>query len=292
MIRSFVRAMALLLVLLIPSVAQAAPPLFKVQTGAATLYLFGTFHALPPKTEDWLTPTLRGALAKSDTVLFEIDPATMTGPAAQAVALQRGLVFDDKTLDTRLPPDVYAQVVAAAAKHGLPASGMRQLQPWLAALTLTQLQVKSQGFDLQNGAELQLYRLIQRDKARVAGLETIEKQIGFFADLPLDQQVDMVKESLDEADESSKLLGQMINAWTTGDESALDTLLTDKLKDYPNLYDVLMRQRNRAWLGQLTTLLQKRGTSLVAVGTAHLIGDDSVVALLRQSGYRVERINH
>lgn len=296
MVKHLVRPICLLVLLLIalgaPQPASAAPPLYKVQAGSATVYLFGTFHALPEAVDAWLTPVLKRALASAHTVVFEIDPATMAGPQAQAIALKRGLVFDDMTLDKRLPPDLFAKVVEAAGKFGLPAAGMRQLQPWLAALTLTQLQIKAQGFDQEQGAEMQLYRLLRRDKVNVTGLETIERQIGFFADLPMDQQVDMVRESLEEAEQTEALLTTMKTAWLAGDEAALVTLLNDKLKSYPHLYDVLMRKRNDAWLAPVRTLLTKKGTAVIAVGTAHLVGDDSVVALLRRAGYRVERVNH
>lgn len=292
MVLRLLRLMLMTLLLAAPQAVWAAPPLFKVTGGPGTLYLFGTFHALPQNTAEWLTPALRLALDKADKVVFEIDPATMAGPQAQVIAFEKGLVSDGVTLDRVLPPDLYESVVKAAAGHGMPASGFRQLKPWLAALTLTQMQMAKQGYDQSQGAEMRLYALIDRNKTQVTGLETIEKQIGFFADMPVDQQIDLVRESLSEADGSAKELARMKQAWLSGDDAMLGVTLNDKLKAYPDLYEVLMRQRNQAWLAELRQLLSKRGTALVAVGTAHLIGEDSIVALLSQGGFKVERVQH
>ncbi len=46
-------------------------------------------------------------------------------------------------------------------------------------------------------------------------------------------------------------------------------------------------RRNLNWLAALEERLARPGITFVAVGVAHLVGDDSVVALLRGKGYSV-----
>ena len=55
----------------------------------------------------------------------------------------------------------------------------------------------------------------------------------------------------------------------------------------PELREALLVGRNRAWTQPLLEALKARGKPLVAVGTAHLVGPDGLVALLQERGYTV-----
>ena len=49
----------------------------------------------------------------------------------------------------------------------------------------------------------------------------------------------------------------------------------------------LLVARNRNWVPQLKAMLASGKTHFVTVGIGHLVGRDSVVAMLRAKGYRV-----
>jgi uncharacterized protein YbaP (TraB family) len=57
-----------------------------------------------------------------------------------------------------------------------------------------------------------------------------------------------------------------------------------------DLYQSLLIDRNANWTPKIEILLETPGTHLVAVGAAHLIGDGSVIDLLKQKGYDVQRL--
>jgi len=52
---------------------------------------------------------------------------------------------------------------------------------------------------------------------------------------------------------------------------------------------LLLSARNERWIPFLEQLAHEGG-AFVAVGAAHLVGKDGVVALLRAHGYRVARV--
>ena len=54
--------------------------------------------------------------------------------------------------------------------------------------------------------------------------------------------------------------------------------------------DRLLYARNRNWISPLQGMLERNEENMVVVGAAHLIGQDSVLDLLEQAGYEVERI--
>ena len=58
----------------------------------------------------------------------------------------------------------------------------------------------------------------------------------------------------------------------------------------PALRAALLTGRNNRWAEAIIPLLEQSPRPLVAVGTAHLVGPDGLVALLEARGYRVRRI--
>jgi uncharacterized protein YbaP (TraB family) len=147
------------------------------------------------------------------------------------------------------------------------------------------------GYDPASGVEARLKALAREAGKPVRTLETLEQQIGFFADLPADAELAFLLSALDEVDSGPAMLDALVAAWSAGDVEALDALMVDQMAaEYPALYDALLVRRNRNWAGQIQTLLAGEGVAVIAVGAAHLVGDDSVQVQLASRGLTVERL--
>ena len=55
----------------------------------------------------------------------------------------------------------------------------------------------------------------------------------------------------------------------------------------PELYDAMFVRRNLDWCDQIAAIMKGAGTSFVAVGAGHLVGDQSVPAILAKRGFTV-----
>lgn len=98
-------------------------------------------------------------------------------------------------------------------------------------------------------------------------------------------------------DDSGDLARQLIVAWREGDEAGLARLAREGVDALPALdrfYDIVLGDRNRRWVRQLRPFLDGREHAgqqmLVAVGALHLVGEDNLVTLLREAGYRAEKV--
>jgi hypothetical protein len=56
------------------------------------------------------------------------------------------------------------------------------------------------------------------------------------------------------------------------------------------LYQALLVGRNANWVADVMKTLEGSGVSFLAVGAAHLIGEDSLLAMLAKKGVTIERV--
>lgn len=56
------------------------------------------------------------------------------------------------------------------------------------------------------------------------------------------------------------------------------------------MYRILIVDRNARMAGKIADLLRQGGAYFVVVGAAHLVGEESIVNLLRREGYRLEKL--
>jgi len=268
--------------------ALAEPALWVATQGGATVYLFGTVHALKSET-DWETPKISAAFAESQELWLEADdadPVTM-----QPIVAQLGL---DRAhpLSTKVAPADLPRLDAAAKSAGLPGeAALEPMRPWLAALTLAALPIVKAGYDPAKGADNILKAKAATAGKPVHGLETAEQQMHFFADLPQARQVEMLRSVLDEVASGPALVAEMLDAWENGDLAAIDKDMNeDDAEKYPDLHAILIVNRNRAWAARIAERLKAgKGVTFMAVGAAHLVGHDSVQEALKARGISVAR---
>jgi len=262
--------------------------LWAAKSGGATVYLFGTVHALKSET-DWQTPKISAAFAASDELWLEaddIDPKTM-GPIVSQLGLDPA-----HPLSTKLAPGDLPRLDAAAKSAGMPSEfALEPMRPWLAALTLAVLPIVKAGYDPAKGADNVLKAKAATEHKSVHGLETAEQQMHFFADLPEARQVEMLRSVLDEVEGGQDQVPAILMAWSEGDLAAIDKYFNeDDEQNYPDLYALLIVNRNRAWAEKITDYLKSgTGVAFVAVGAGHLAGHDSLQKALEARGISVVR---
>jgi hypothetical protein len=194
------------------------------------------------------------------------------------------------SLEDKLDKNTYGKLKQAAENAGLDIMMLERMRPWLAALTLEDLMLIKMGLDPQAGIEMQLTKKAATDNKPIAGLETMEEQLNFFAGLDEKAELDFLTSTLDELKNLQSEMGELMNAWRQGDENKLMRLMQSEIKGHEKFFNLLLTERNKRWISKLRSLLDSGdGNVLVAVGALHLVGDDGVVALLRKAGYKVTR---
>jgi uncharacterized protein YbaP (TraB family) len=265
---------------------QANPALWIVKGSHATIYLFGTIHILKPGI-DWHTAKVESAIAASQTLCEEV--ADIDNPDSLKPLINELGTDPTHPLSTKITKDDLALLDTAIKQMGAPGeSVLEPLRPWLAGITLSVLPMIKAGYDPQSGVDLALSAEFKAAKKPVNGLETMEQQLHFFADMPVADEVESLHLQLKELDHATKDIDSTVAAWEKGDVETIAKIENeDFIKEYPTLYQKLVVKRNKAWTEQLVTLLKGEGTTFVAVGAGHLAGPDSLQKMLTASGYTV-----
>ncbi len=271
----------------VPRAEGAGPALWVVRDADSTLYLFGTVHVLRPTTA-WGSARVDAAFDSADQVWFEI--SNPDDQAALMPLVQQYGISPDRPLSSLLTAEELTALNAAAAGAGLTAAQMDPFRPWLAGLTLSVAPMLRAGYDPESGVELILKARAEAAGKPVQGLETVDKQISILASMPEADQVAFLRSLLESFEEATVELDRMVGAWASGDVATLEAVAVDEMQsETPALYEALLVRRNTDWANQIQTMLEGSGTVFIAVGAAHLAGDDSVQEILEDRGVTVTR---
>jgi len=71
---------------------------------------------------------------------------------------------------------------------------------------------------------------------------------------------------------------------------ALEKSLVVSMEEFPDIYKLMLVDRNSAWIPLIEPLFKDEKVEFVLVGSAHLAGDDSVLKMLEERGYHISKL--
>jgi uncharacterized protein YbaP (TraB family) len=264
------------------------PTIWSMQGARGEILLLGSVHLL--RSGDYPLPTnIDAAYARADRLVMELNEGEIDPLEMQGLVMRIGRLEGDTTLAQVMGAGDYARATALADDLGYPLDLLESVKPWLAAITIMNLHSINLGYRPELGLEQQLAARALRDGKPVLGLETAEFQLRLFDGLSDATQSKLLLQTLAEASDMDDQLNTLISAWRRGDSAALNRELTRSFEAYPDVYRVLVVERNRTWTKRLAEFADCEGVSFVIVGALHLIGESSVVEMLSEQGHEITR---
>lgn len=268
-----------------PPPAADNPLLWEIASadGQVEGWLYGTIHALPDGV-DWQTAPVRNVVEAADYLVLEVADLDDRAAIQQA--------FLDEARSVGHPPltdrvDTARRAVLRELADDTPYSNgdYRQIETWAAALILAQA-IRT-GADSANGVDRALARLFRG--RRIEQLEGAARQFAIFDALAEQDQRVMLAAVVDQAERGDEA-PDPVALWLAGDEQALMAETGRGMLADPEIREALLDSRNRDWAARARTLLEDPQRPLIAVGAAHLVGPDGLVALLKAQGFDVRRL--
>jgi len=291
--------------------------LWQVHGGESTVYLFGSIHLSDGSLYPF-SPAVEEAFAASENLVLEII-ITDIGEEEEAYLIEKGLILDGTTIKDYISPAVYILYASVWESLGVPAMVYDYMQPWYAAMQLEAL-FAALSFGAESNEQIQETALLGIDmhfllRALAAGknimeLETFYSQIEMLASFSPELQearlfgmimmlIQPAEEPSEEQEAAAELTMMMLlEVFKTGDEDAL-AVFTGVNIDPEELspidlefIDKMLTQRDIAMADKIAELLEDgdNGDYFIIVGAAHLIGENSIIGLLEEMGYTIERI--
>ena len=271
---------------------KATPAFWSVDGGQdkGKVFLLGSFHLLP-KSYNWYEGKISEAFESSDELVMEVDMTPEATAEVQTMILKSGFFKDEDNLRNHLDEAHYGKMLQYAKNSlRLEEPMAKKMKPWMMAISLSVVAIMSTGMDPNSGVDKVLQGKAQNIDLPIAGLETVKTQMQALMDHPLDVQVSMLNETLDQLDDINQVMEVSLKAWRTGDEQMIKERMVNDLKNYPGLYDALLVKRNNSWMADIEKYINSGKNIFIVVGAAHLVGSDGIVKMLKDQGYAVNRI--
>ena len=266
-----------------PPPANSAPFLWEVTTPKAKHFLLGSVHLLPASAHP-LPAAIESAYTDAKALTFETDLDALSAPELQSRMLGAAREARPGGIKAQIGRSLYDKLQKRAAALGMPVPVCDEFRAWFCALTLELLPLQQAQFSIEYGIDQHFYSRAREDGRPVSGLETPDYQVGLFAQMSDALGKQLLLATLDESTYSSQTPAELHRIWRSGDVAALEKVIREMKRDYPELYARLLVERNRAWIPGLVERFAREEPQLVLVGAAHYAGADSLLALLKARG--------
>ena len=253
------------------------------------LFIFGTLHNLH-KDAKWMTPTLEKAFSASDTIIFETDLTSQTARKTMAQFRTRNgeLPAEDSLYQHMDTGDAY-RLKSLLKNMGEEPDSFSHLQPWLATLRISQLQMERAGFGISVDSVLE--QKARSAEKTISYLENVSDQMQLFDDASFRLQINTLNQITQNLDRSFQHLDLIASEWLDGDVHGLGLLVANPDFGYDaDGYAAILVARNQKWSAKIESLMDQPGTHLIAVGAAHLAGPDSLIQFLETKNIEMERV--
>jgi hypothetical protein len=268
---------------------KGTPAIWHVRSPAGgEAWLFGGIHALPPDIR-WITPRMKTAMAASDRLVLEVVGLEQSAEITRTFQ-QLGNSPGQPGLSDRLPPELWDKAERLRVASRLAPARFKTLESWAAALSLAGAATANLAMVREAGVERVLAARYRKQDKPIIGLETPARQFTYFDQLGEEDQRAMLASVVADADNAPQAYRDMVTAWLRGDGERLAEAANRGLLQRPQIREQILVRRNRDWAGQIEDMLALGSRPFIAVGAAHLAGEDSVQALLEKRGFTVTRL--
>lgn len=284
--------------------ANGTGTLWQATKDGRTVYLAGTMH-LPDPRHSVTMAALRPILREVDALYLET-AADGEAQMQSQLASDPTLIFTadagTPTLPELLDEATWIQLRDAMTSRGFPAPLTAKMRPWYVSMMLS---IPPCAMDTMTSVVGGLDKMVERaalalDKP-VRSLEDWQTIFSTFSEIPYQEQVDIMALSITPDDLSEAAFTATLDAYFQERHArswGLSEILSHRIPgltaeqieaESARMEELLLDRRNLSWLPVILDAAEQQDI-LVAVGAAHLIGENGLVSLLENHGFALTRL--
>lgn len=247
---------------------------------SAPSYLFGTMH-IKDKRVFQFSDSVLTALNHCEAFAMEITPDSIL----QALFNRKKEDKDPGKLKKYLSDEEYKELDERLKKEtGVGLDNMKSQDPWIIQNLLNRVPVKKD--DYTAFLDAHLYYLARLSGKSIYGLEKVSEQTDV-----LDQAIikSLLKNKTNEdRRKEEEYYNRLVDLYYQGDITEINRFISQSATD-DSFAEKVINGRNKVMESRIDTLIRKKA-AFIAIGAAHLPGDQGIISLLRKEGYQVEKV--
>ena len=247
----------------------------KIQTS----YIFGTIHMLPQK--DFLMPQkVKDAFENTDEIYLELD---MDSPEMMQEMMKEMMIEKDDQLSNHVDSTEYKLLDTYLKENaGMGFAQFNKFKPLFMSSTIINSLMGKQIASY----ELNFVGMAKEAEKELKGLETVADQMSVFDSISYEKQLDDLVEMLEDLEETKSLYANMVSTYKSENIDSLFNFTLSYFDNDQKMIDGLLLNRNKNWVKKIPEI-SKYKKIFYAVGAGHLGGDNGVIQLLKNEGFKV-----
>lgn len=260
--------------------------------GTHVSYLLGTLHVGVAFTRALPAPLDR-AMLDARVVVMEIDlREAQRYLATPSLFRRRARVRVDEALPRESWTRLTTELAFVASPQQIAEVPPGMLAVYLRQVRMAEVEAADDGWTRIPGTaspthlDRWIYDWAMQWSVPFVALETPEQTVAALAGVERRDPIEALRAMIDDPERARAEARRLREAYLSLDEARIAEVLAAMSEDERH---ATFAVRNRAWMERLVPELA-RGDAFVAVGLAHLVGENSLVSMLRAQGWVVERV--
>jgi uncharacterized protein YbaP (TraB family) len=242
-------------------------------------YIFGTFHIIC-KSDFTISEILKNKIKSTKQFYGELNMNEIEG---MQMEMAMKMIMKDKTIESMMSAEDYAKMSNAFQEiTKMPFSMFNRFKPFMSQSVVAMNMIAC---DDKIQPETEFAKIAKDNKLPVLGLETLDDELKAIDKIPLDSQVNDLKNVLINFDSAKLEMQEMLGYYKKRNIDSVYQFISKTVNGSSTEKELLIA-RNKNWLPVIIKAMNAK-SSFFAVGAGHLGGNYGVLNLLRKQGYKL-----
>ncbi len=246
-------------------------------------YLFGTVHIMD-SSQYFLHSTVKEKIASCDKMVFEINT---NEPDYQTRALKYSFLSND-SLENIFSKEEYLELeMFFKNEFNFSLTAVHKMKPFYLSAVINALSMPKNAMSY----EAELRRIAIDCGMGITGISTLEKENEILEQMDMETQKYTLYEAIKEYKNGFKQREQIMQHYRKNNIQAIYELMMKNFTPEEEIvYNLMFPKRHEVWVPNMIDLMQKQ-SCFFAVGVGHLPGEQGLLRILENQGFKVRPVN-
>lgn len=262
---------------------------WKVEKDGKELYLIGTMHPINT-SYDYFSDKILEIMKETDVLSVEVNMSQEDMLLANA----RLVYSDGKTIENELSKEQIKTLKELCSDAGIDYEKLKVFKAQGVIQNISAVIYEKANLEMATFDDMLKDRYIKENK-KVDQVENMEFQLNLMDKI---QGIDQLKEMLDEYEkgkfedltkEETEYAKNVMESYKNGDEKFMNEAI-EMQKENEDIYKALILDRNIGMVKKIEEYIKSDEKYALAVGALHFFGDDGIIKILEDKGYKITKL--